>query len=367
MNYYYEIALSLVSGIGPIKAKNLIRYCGSAEAVFTEKKSRLLKIPEVGDFVINAIVKHNVFERVEKELEFIESNKIEVLYYQEKNYPKRLLHCPDHPLILFKKGDYDLDSTYVLSIVGTRKATPYGREVCNEIVEYLKDYPVIIVSGLAYGIDIYSHQAALNNNIPTVGVVAHGLDQLYPKAHVNQAREMLKNGGLLTEFVSGGKPERENFPRRNRVVAGLSDAVLVVESQERGGALITARLGQDYNRDVFAIPGKIKDPFSIGCNKLIYENGAGLYSNPEQFVKAMGWSTNVKNNAKPQQLALSLDLTEDEEKIVELLRNEPRIRKDEMSGKLSVPVSSISVTLLGLELNGVVKSLPGGIFDLAIA
>lgn len=367
MNYYYELALSLVSGIGPIKAKNLIRYCGSAEAVFTEKRSRLLKIPEVGEAVINSIVKHKVFDKVESELEYIKSNNIEVLYFQNDNYPKRLLHCADNPLILFKKGNYDLDTEYVLSIVGTRKATPYGKDVCNEIVEYLKGFPVSIVSGLAYGIDIYAHQAALNNNIPTVGVVAHGLDQLYPKAHQKQASEMLKNGGLLSEFVSGGKPDRENFPRRNRVVAGLSDVVLVVESQERGGALITARLAQDYNRDVFAVPGKIKDPFSIGCNNLIYENGAGIYTHPEQLVKAMGWQPNSQKKDTQQQLALMVSLNEEEERIVELLRNQPRIRKDEMSGVLSKPVSAISVTLLNLELNGVVKSLPGGVFDLAIA
>jgi len=367
MKYYYELALSLVSGIGPIKAKNLIRYCGSAEAVFTEKRSRLLKIPEVGDAVIKAIIDHNVFDKVEKELEYIKSNNIEVLYYQNDNYPKRLLHCPDYPLILFKKGNYNVDAPYVISIVGTRKATPYGREVCNKIVEYLKDFPVIIVSGLAYGIDIYAHEAALKNAIPTVGVVAHGLDQVYPKAHQGQAAEMMKNGGLLTEFISGGKPDRENFPRRNRVVAGLSDVVLVVESQERGGALITARLAQDYNRDVFAVPGKVTDPFSLGCNKLIYENGAALYMDPEQLVKAMGWKSTSDSSQKPKQLALMMDLSEEEEKIVNLLRLQPKMRKDEMSGVLSQPVSSISVTLLNMELNGIVKSLPGGLFDLAIA
>ncbi|MBD78889.1 MAG: DNA-protecting protein DprA [Crocinitomicaceae bacterium] len=358
----------MVPGIGPIKAKNLIRYCGNAEAVFTEKKSRLLKIPEVGESVINAIVKHNVFDLVEKELRFIGENKLDVLYYQDAAFPKRLLHCPDHPLILFKTGNYNFDANYVISIVGTRKATPYGREVCNELLDYLKPFPITMVSGLAYGIDIYAHAAALRNEVPNIGVVAHGLDQVYPREHEKYVREMVNNGGLLTEFTSGGRPDKENFPKRNRLVAGLADVILVVESQERGGALITARLGQEYNRDVFAVPGKTTDPYSIGCNNLIFENGAALYPGPEQFVHAMGWVNDSQSlsNAK-QQLALSLNLSPLEENIVSMLRTYPKIRKDELSGIISTPVSEVSISLLNLELNGIVKSLPGSRFDLAIA
>jgi DNA processing protein len=304
VNLLYEIALSQVPGIGPIKAKNLIRYCGSAEAVFTEKKSRLLKIPEIGEAVIKAIAEHNLFERAEQELDYIARNDIRALYYQNPDFPRRLLHCPDHPLLLFAKGNVDFDFQYVLSIVGTRKATPYGKRITAELVEFLKPYPVLIVSGLAYGIDIAAHRACIKNEMPTVGVVAHGVDQIYPREHENIARRMFDNGGILTEFMTKTKPDRENFPKRNRIVAGVADVTIVVESQEQGGALITGKLAADYNRDVFAVPGRIGDPFSMGCLKLIEQNGAAVYAGPEHFVNLMGWKPKIEQVKKERQLGL---------------------------------------------------------------
>ncbi|MGB0402456.1 MAG: DNA-processing protein DprA [Salibacteraceae bacterium] len=366
MNYFYEIALSLVSGIGPIKAKNLIRYCGSAEAVFTEKKSHLLKIPEVGEFVVKAIAEQKVFERVEKELTFIDKEKIDVLYYQDAKFPKRLLHCPDHPLILYKKGNMNLDEECVVSIVGTRNASSYGKRVTEELVEYLKARNVLIVSGLAYGIDVTAHKKALDTGIQTVGVVAHGLDQIYPKTHSTIANQMKENGGLLTEFISGGFPDRENFPKRNRIVAGLCDATVVIESKKKGGSLITGMLAADYNRDVHCVPGRVGDINSEGCNSLIQRNLGAIYTGPEEFIKSMGWSVKSKN--KPvQQMNLLLDLNQNEEQLITAVQEQPKIRKDELSFVLGMSTSELSIVLLNLELKGLVKSLPGGVVELTFA
>ena len=366
MNYFYEIALSLVSGIGPIKAKNLIRYCGSAESVFTEKRSHLLKIPEVGEFVVKAIAEQKVFERVEKEIAFIEKESIKVLFYQESEFPKRLLHCPDHPLILYKKGNMNLDEECVVSIVGTRNASSYGKRVTEELVDSLKARNVLIVSGLAYGIDVTAHKRAMENEIQTVGVVAHGLDQVYPKSHSAIANQMKECGGLLTEFVSGGFPDRENFPKRNRIVAGLCDATIVVESKKKGGSLITGMLAADYNRDVFCVPGRVGDINSEGCNTLIQRNLGAIYSSPEEFINSMGWA--VKSKSKPSlQMNLMIDLNQNEEQLIKVVQEQPKVRKDELGFLLGMSASELSMIILNLELKGLIKSLPGGVVELSFA
>lgn len=366
MDYLYEIALSLVPHIGPIRSKLLIRHCGSAKEVFKTKTSSVLKIPDIGLKAANELRQNKeALLRAEKELEFIAKHGIEVLYYENKDFPSRLVHCPDHPIVLFKKGNANLNESYVLSIVGTRKATPYGKRITEELVDSLQGLPVLIASGLAYGIDITAHRAALTNKLNTVGVVAHGLDQLYPRDHTSTAKEMLKNGALLTEFISDSRPDKENFPKRNRIVAGIADATIVVESQDKGGALITGKLAADYNRDVFAVPGKVGDPFSEGCNHLIQKNLAAIYTGPHQLIETMGWKSETPNPPKNVvQLGMFNQLEEEELDIVELLKESDSLRRDELSNLLNKPVSSLSATLLNLELKGIVRSASGGSYSL---
>jgi DNA processing protein len=355
-----------VPNIGPIKAKNLIRHCGSAENVFTERKNLLLKIPDIGEAIVKSIANSQVFERAENELRFAEQNRIDILSFQDDKFPQRLLHCPDHPLVLYKEGNVDLNSVYIISVVGTRAATPYGKELTHNLIEHLKEYPVLVVSGLAYGIDVTAHSACIKHNIPTVGVIAHGLDQIYPKDHDVIAHKMTNNGALLTEFLSKSPPDKENFPKRNRVVAGMADATIVIESQAKGGALITAKLAADYNRDVFAAPGRVGDPFSIGCLDLIEKNLAAVYCNPKRLTTNLGWKKEGGESKKSAQISLLIDLTPEEELIVTALKKAPKQRKDQLSLELGKPVSQLSATLLGLELKGAIVALPGGVFDLSI-
>ena len=262
----YHIAITSIPNIGDITAKKLIAYCGSSEQVFCEKKSVLEKIPGIGGINASKIISHKTeaLAIAEEELVFIKKNNIKPLFYLNDNYPKRLLHCEDGPVLLYSKGDVEYNNPKVVSIVGTRKATDYGKEFCDKIVEELASHNPLIVSGLAYGIDVCSHKAALKNNIPTVGVLAHGLDRLYPSQHSSIANKMLENGGLLSDYKSRTNPDRENFPKRNRIVAGLSDLTIVIESSKKGGSLITAYLANDYNRDVFALPGRLNDSQSEG-------------------------------------------------------------------------------------------------------
>lgn len=295
-------------------------------------------------------------------MKFISDTGIQVHYYQNESFPRRLLHCPDHPIVLYSKGTVNMNADKVLSIVGTRRATPYGKEITNQIVTSFKDYNIIICSGLAFGIDAQAHQSAVQNNIQTIGTVAHGLDKVYPKEHTRLAKEMEENGGLLTEFTSGTIPNRENFPRRNRIVAGMSDATLVVESKSKGGALITAYQASGYNRDVFAIPGKANDTFSEGCNLLIQKNVAGLVLSAEDIIKAMGWE--MEPNKKTTQMELLIDLTEDELKIKSALAEQGALKRDEIAALIGSSSSNLATCLLQLELKGVIKSLPGNVYKL---
>ncbi|MCB0479880.1 MAG: DNA-processing protein DprA [Flavobacteriales bacterium] len=359
-NGFFEISLSLVEGVGPIKAKNLIKHCGSAEAVFTEKRSVLLKIPEVGEKLVNAINNQLVFQRAEQELNFCDHEGIDILTYQNGNFPKRLLHCPDHPLVLFRKGVADLNPPKVISIVGTRRVTTQGKKVCEEIIEGLQESNVLIVSGLAFGVDICAHSAALNSNLETVGVLAHGLDRIYPREHSRIARQMMDQGALLTEFLSETNPDRENFPTRNRIVAGMSDATLVIESQKSGGAMITANLAFDYFRDVLAVPGRPDDVFSQGCNNLIRANKAGLVASADDLLQALNWKENKRK--KPVQTQLLVDLSDEEEQIMNILKETEKISLDELGIKVNKTMSQLAVPLLNLELKGVVEALPGKVY-----
>lgn len=353
----YQIALTLIPGIGDVLAKNLVAYCGSAEAVFKTPKWKLAKIPGIDTVRASAIAGFKDFKRVEKEIGFIEKNKIEPLFFTDEKYPKRLKNCSDAPILLYFKGDTDLNAEKIIAVVGTRKATDYGKEICEELIAGLASHNVLVVSGLAYGIDIAAHKAALSQKLNTVAVLGHGLDIIYPQQHKSIANKMIAQGGLLTEFVSHSEFIKENFPKRNRIVAGMSDAVVVIETAVKGGAMITAKTAYDYNRDVFAIPGKVKDLYSQGCHHLIKNNIAALAESAEDIVKVMGWEENLGKPKKQKELFI--ELNEQEKKIVSLFSNGEEIEIDNLLFNAKMNNSVAVNTLLNLELKGVIKSLPG--------
>ncbi len=359
----YKIALTLIPNIGDILAKRLVAYCGSVEAVFKEKKSLLEKIPGIGTFYADAVINHNASERAEEEMIFIEKNNITPLFYLDKNYPKRLTHCEDNPVMLYYKGNADLNAEKIISIVGTREATDYGKKMCETLVSDLVEHNILVVSGLAYGIDICAHKASLDNGLKTVGVFAHGLDKIYPAIHKSVADKMLENGGWLTDFTSNTKPDRENFPRRNRIVAGIADATIVVESKKDGGSLITADIAFGYNRDVFAFPGRAGDATSEGCNNLIKQNKAALIQSANDLVYAMGWEQ-TKTKTKNVQKKLFIELNNDEEIIVNILKEKETVNIDDLCFIAKMPMSKTSSLLLTLEFSGIIKSLPGKMYRL---
>ncbi len=360
----YKIAISLIPGIGSVTARNLIAYVGSVEGVFQEKEKNLLKIPGVGEVNAQKVVRQNVLERAKKEVEFILKNRIKTFFYLDENYPTRLKNCSDAPIILFYKGNANLNERRIISVVGTRNATNYGKDVCDELIRNFsqRNYPLLVVSGLAYGIDVQAHKACLKYDIPTVGVFAHGLDNIYPALHAPIATKMLEKGGLLSDFISESKIDRQNFLRRNRIIAGLADAIIVVESAEKGGALVTADIANSYNRDVFAFPGRSNDPFSKGCNKLIKFNEAVLIENVADIEKAMNWDVKTSSN-RVFQTSLFVELTPEEQKLVDLLKGGDRF-VDEITIETQMPMSRVSALLLGLEFKGLIISLPGKMYRL---
>jgi DNA processing protein len=354
----YKIALTLIPNIGDILAKRLVAYCGSVQAVFEEKKSSLEKIPGIGSAYASSVINHQIFDRAEEEIKFIEKNAISPLFYLDKDYPKRLAHCEDSPVMLYFKGNCNLNAEKTISIVGTREATEYGKKICEKLIADLAVHNVTIISGLAYGIDICAHKAALDNKLPTVCTLAHGLDRMYPAVHRQTAQKMLENGGWLTDFTSNTIPDRENFPRRNRIVAGISDATIVIESKKSGGSLITADIANSYNRDVFAFPGRVDDVCSEGCNNIIKQNKAALIQSAADLVYILGWEQTKKANA-PQQKKLFLELTNEEETLVNALKEKESIGIDDLCFVSKMPMSKVSALLLTLEFSGIVKSLPG--------
>lgn len=355
----YRIALSLLPNVGPVIARALHQHCGTAEAVFREKKILLSKIPGVGAKRIRKAFSVSVMEQAERELRFIHTHKVQALFFCDEHYPRRLNQCSDAPVLIYYKGEADLNGERFVAVVGTRSATAYGEEVTKSLVEGLKEEGVTIVSGLAYGIDICAHEAALKHKLPTIGVTAHGMDRIYPHLHRNTAGRMLKQGGLLTEYPSGTNPDRENFPTRNRIVAGMCDAIVVVEASGKGGALITADLAQGYNRDVFAFPGRTIDAFSKGCNDYIRENKAALITSADDLLWMMGW-TDEKVKAKAAvQTALFNDLNREEELVVNFIRENGESGIDMISTASGLSFSKLASTLLQLEFKGVLRLLPG--------
>lgn len=352
-----QLALTLVPGIGDVHARTLVQQLGSASAIFQTRSSLLEKIDGIGTARAKAIRSFKDFSVAEAELAFIEKWGIQPLFLTDSRYPQRLLHCYDPPTLLFYKGSADLNASRIVGIVGTRNYTEYGKSFTERFIEELSPHEVMIVSGLAIGIDSFAHRAALRNQLPTVGVVAHGLDKIYPQLNAHMARDMCLQGGLLTEFFSGTKPDRHHFPLRNRIVAGLCDALVVIETHTRGGSMITAGLANAYNRDVFAVPGRVSDPKSSGCNFLIQQNKAVLLGSASDLLNIMGWKPRQQKGSR--QKSLFLELTEEEEKLLSLLRQKETASIDEINLHSGLSSSTVAAALLNLELQGVVSSLPG--------
>jgi len=361
----YKIALSMVGGIGAVNARNLIAYVGSVEGIFKERKTALMKIPGIGEVNASKIINQQVLSRADEEVEFIARNNVKTYFYLDKDYPTRLSNCPDAPIIFYLKGDCELNTEKIISIVGTRNATEYGKNFCNEFIEELsRKHPgTLIISGLAYGIDVCAHKAAIKHGLPTIGVVAHGLETLYPSLHQQTANEMMKNGALLSDFPSNTDLDRKNFLRRNRIVAGLADATIVAESANKGGALITADIAFSYNRDVFALPGRKGDRYSEGCNTLIKHNKAGMLESVDDLEYFMNWKSGAKKDI-PVQTKLFVELNEEEKVVVKLLQSEGEMAIDRISLKSGFPMSRVSSLLLNLEFNGMVRAFPGKVFRL---
>lgn len=353
----YEIALTLIPYIGDVNGKKLVAYCGGAEAVFCENKKALKRISGMNDSIIQSIESKEVMMRAEEEMLFIEKNGIKPLFYLDKDYPKRLQHCHDSPMMLYYKGDADLNVEKTVGIVGTRNITDYGKYVVDKLVEDLSADNVMIISGLAYGVDAAAHRAALKYDLATVGVLGHGMQTVYPAENRKLSTKMIEKGGILTEFVSGTAPFSGNFPKRNRIVAGMVDCLVVVESALKGGAMITAEIANSYDREVFAVPGKVGDLYSEGCNHLIRTNKANLVVGAADIRYMMRWDVDTKVVAK--QLRLFRDFSEDEKIVMDVFAKNNVVHLDDIIVGTDLSPSKIASILLSLEFDGVLTALPG--------
>jgi DNA processing protein len=362
MGLIYKIALTLVKSVGHITAKNLLAHFGDAESVFKASKADLMQVAGVGLATATQLLETEALRDAGNQLKFLEKHKIQVLFFTDDNYPRRLRDCPDAPVLLYYKGTADLNHPRIVSIVGTRRATEYGKMLCRQLAETLRPYNVLIVSGLAYGIDVAAHKESLANEIQTIGVLGHGLDRIYPHLHKGIAHKMLQQGGLLTEFPLDTVPDKENFPKRNRIIAGISDVTVVVEATSKGGALITADIAGSYNRDVFAFPGRTTDEYSQGCNFLIKTNRAGLLNHARDLVYYLGWD-DAPIKPLSNQLKLPVGLSPEELSIVQVLQQAPAM-VDEIAMKTTLQQSKLAIHLLSLEIQGVLTSLPGNVYRL---
>lgn len=353
----YEIAITLIPGLGDVNGKKLVAYCGGAEAVFCEKKKALGKIPRIGDDVVQNIGSKAIMQRAEAELEFIEKHSIKPLYYLDTEYPKRLQHCADSPIMLYYKGNADLNAQKTMGVVGTRSITEYGRRMVEMIVEGLEGSGILIISGLAYGVDAAAHKAALKYDLATVGVLGHGLQTVYPAKNRKLSTEMLEKGGILTEYISGTEPFPGNFPQRNRIVAGMTDCLVVVESALKGGAMITADIANSYDREVFAVPGKVGDIYSEGCNQLIRTNKANLVTCAGDICYTMRWDIDTKTVAK--QMRMFREFSDEEQSVMDAFGDTDIVHLDDIIVKTDLSPSKIASILLSLEFDGVLTALPG--------
>lgn len=356
------LALQNIEGVGDITAKKLLNHCGSAEEIFKAKSSQLAAISGIGKKTIESIHNQKVFKEAEKELEFIKKEDIKVLFYKDDEYPERLKHCIDGPLLLFTSGHINLQQKKIISIVGTRQVTPHGVDFCKKLIADLAPLDPIIVSGFAYGVDIVAHQAAMENDLQTIGVLAHGLNQIYPKTHKKYMSKMERNGGFMTDFWSTSNPDKENFIKRNRIVAGISEATIVIESADKGGSLVTATMANDYNREVFAVPGRATDKYSQGCNTLIKTQKANLLTSAADLIYNLNWDIVKKEKSIQKQLFVSLE--PEEQNLFDFLKTNGKEHIDIIALESNIPVFKLSSLLLNMELKGVVRLLPGKVFEI---
>lgn len=362
MNLIYALALQRVPKIGDIIAKKLIHHCGSPEAILKEKRSNLLKIDGIGSTILKELCSKEYLKDAEEELKFIEKNEIVCHYFLDDTYPEKLKHCIDGPIVLFQSGKINLNNQPIISVVGTRKITTQGIAFCENLVEQLASYNPVIVSGFAYGTDITAQRSAIKNNLQTIGCLAHGFDQIYPKAHKKYVADIEKNGGFFTDFWSTDNFDRNNFLKRNRIIAGLSEATIVIESAEKGGSLVTARIANSYNREVFAVPGRTTDSQSVGCNNLIKQQRAHLLSTPADIPYILNWQ--LQENKVLIQKKLFVDLDEDEKQVYVYLKENGKEILDIIALKCNMPTFKMASLLLTLELKGVVRPLPGKKFEI---
>lgn len=359
----YLLALAKIDSIGPITAKSLIGYCGSAEEVFRTKAHRLLKIPGVGEAGARAIANADPEKLIQPDWDWLDTCPVRMISYLDPSYPQRLKQIPESPILLFYRGSANLNPRRAIAIVGTRKPSPYGVTMTQRILDELIDYQPTVISGLAFGIDATAHRRALDLGFPTIGVLGHGLDTLYPAAHRKLASTMeLKGGGLLTEFPIQSRIDKEHFPMRNRIIAAMAEAVVVIESKERGGSIITAEFGNAYHRDVFALPGRTTDPLSLGCNALIKQHKAALVESGQDIAFQMGWSDDESGPSRQMNLFQALE--PDEEAIYDILRNNPQADIDQLAYLSGLGSSSLATVILQLEFKGILKSTPGKRFIL---
>lgn len=358
----YILALQRTPNLGDISIKKLIAKVGSAEAVFNEKKNVLAKVDGIGVLRLKDLKPKIQLEEADEEMRFIEENDIDCYYFQDSLYPEKLKHCIDGPILLFGAGNIDLKNKKIISVVGTRKITSYGKAFCQSLVEELAPLDPVIVSGFAYGVDICAHRAALDAGLQTIACLAHGLNQFYPRDHKKYASRIEENGGFLTEFWSTDVFDRNNFLRRNRVIAGVSEATIVIESAEKGGSLVTADIANSYNREVFAVPGRATDSQSKGCNNLIKQQKAHVLTNAADIIYHLGWQ--LKAAAKPRQTQLFVELDEEEKMVYRFLKDQDKELLDIIALECSMPVYKVATVLMNLELKGIVRPLPGKLFQL---
>lgn len=366
----YAVALTRINYFNVATSLQLYRKLGSATNIMEHRHDIRAVLPDATPRLIKALKDiSDAMRRAEKELEFDENHRIKPLVFNDDDYPQRLRECEDAPLVVYYRGNADLNKQRIISVVGTRHCTVYGQEIISKFISQLKELcpDVLVVSGLAYGVDIQAHRNALKNGFETVGVLAHGLDYLYPTAHRDTATEMLKQGGLLTEFMTSTNADKINFVRRNRIIAGTADATIVVESAAHGGGLITADIANSYGREVFAFPGNIGMPYSEGCNNLIRDNKAALITSAEDFVKTMGWEQDAKlKKAREKGIERQMfpELTDDETRIVNTLQHTNDLQANIISVKCGLPISTVASTLFNLELKGIVRLYAGGVYHL---
>ncbi|HBC03707.1 MAG TPA: DNA-processing protein DprA [Aequorivita sp.] len=358
----YTLALQRIPNLGDISAKKLLRKMSSAEAVFKEKKSNLAKIDGIGLLRLKDINLGKQLEEADAELNFIEENNIEYSYFKDKTYPEKLKHCLDGPILFFHRGNIDLVGKKIISIVGTRKITSYGNAFCESLIEEIAPLNPVIVSGLAYGVDICAHKAAIDNNLQNIACLAHGLNQIYPKSHKKYIQKIEENGGFITEFWSSDVFDRNNFLKRNRIIAGLSEATIVIESAEKGGSLVTADIANSYNREVFAVPGRATDSQSRGCNNLIKQQKAQLLTSAADIIYMLGWE--LEKTQKPKQTQLFVELDEDEKAVFRFLKEKEKELLDIIALECNIPAYKAASVLMNMEIKGVVRPLPGKLFQL---